>query len=384
MSRHGADRIVLRGGSVFDASTARLSHHDVLVAHGIVVDSLGEDAPDQIIDVTGLLVTPGWTDLHTHVFRGQDLGVDADLLGPATGVTTMIDAGSAGAHVYEAFEHSVLRESTTTVRPFLNISTIGTTSILLAGELRLGAYSDERACIDCIARHPEIIGVKVRASANVGAENTREALTRARRVAHEVDLPLMVHVGPPPATMSEVLAGMRPGDIVTHCFSGLTDTPLAAVASEADLLQEALDAQARGVVFDVGHGAGSFDARRAAAAMDAGLLPDTISSDAHAYSSPLPTEGLPLVVSKLLALGLGLEDALMRVTSGPARVAGLDCEGVGSLAPGSPADIAVFRLSNGTHDYVDSGGYAFSGTQRLHPVMTLKGGVVVFDGREGR
>lgn len=373
-------RFVISAGSVFDPSTGTIAIRDVYVANGQIVERFADRPSDVKIAAQGLLVTPGWVDLHTHIFRGQDLGVDVNVLGPATGVTTMIDAGSAGAHLYGAFEETVLRNSIPTIRAFLNISSIGTTSILLAGELRLGAYIDEESCIDCIRQHPEeIIGVKVRASSNVGAENTIRALAQAQRIAHEVGLPLMVHVGPAPATMSEVLAIMRPGDIVTHCFSGLTDTPIARVDAEAHLLREAFDAQSRGVIFDVGHGGGSFDAKRAAAAMEAGFLPDTISSDVHAYALPLPTEGLPLVVNKMLALGLGLEAALTRVTSKPAQAAGLGDLGIGSLQPGSPADIAMFRLESGEYEFVDSEGYHFTGTQTLHPTMTIQSGAVVFD-----
>ncbi len=379
MTNCPASRFVISGGSVFDPDSGRLEKRDIYVADGIVVEEFECQPRDRAIKADGLLVTPGWVDLHTHVFRGQDLGVDADVLGPATGVTTMVDAGSAGAHVFAAFE-SVMREYTTTIRPFLNISSIGTTSIRLAGELRLGAYADEKACIECIGRHPEIVGVKVRASVNVGAENTLAALAKARRVATEVDLPVMVHVGPAPATMSEVLANMRPGDILTHCFSGLTDTPIARIDAEADLLKEASDAQERGVLFDVGHGGGSFDARRAAAALEAGFLPDTISSDVHTYAGPLSTEGLPLVVDKFLALGLSLEAVLTRVTASPARAIGLD--GAGILLPGSPADIAAFHLTTGEYEFVDTNGYRFTGTQRLHSAMTIKGGEIVFDNSE--
>ncbi|MDI1289237.1 MAG: amidohydrolase family protein [bacterium] len=379
MSKRPAPRFVISGGSVFDSDSGRLVERDIYVADGIIVEGFEVEPHDGAIKADGLLVTPGWIDLHTHVFRGQDLGVDADVLGPATGVTTMVDAGSAGAHVFAAFQ-SVMREYTTTIRPFLNISSIGTTSIHLAGELRLAAYADEQACIECIGRHPEIVGVKVRASANVGAENTLVALAKARRVATEVDLPLMVHVGPAPATMAEVLANMRAGDIITHCFSGLTDTPIARIDAEADLLKEASNAQERGVIFDVGHGGGSFDAKRAAAAMDAGFLPDTISSDVHTYAAPLSTEGLPLVVDKFLALGLSLEATLTRVTARPARAIALD--GGGTLLPGSPADIAMFQLTTGEYEFVDSNGYRFTGTQRLHPTMTIKDGKIVFDKSE--
>lgn len=378
--------MVIAGGSVYNSATSAITQRDVFVEGSRVVEGFDESGADLVIDAAGLLVTPGWVDLHTHVFRGQETGIDPELVGPATGVTTMIDAGSAGAHLYEAFAATTLRDSIPRIRAFLNISTIGTTSILLAGELRQIDYIDEHACIDCVRRHPgQIIGIKVRASANVGAENTREALRRARRAADDVGLPLMVHVGPAPATISEVLAVLRPGDIMTHCFSGATDVPIARVDREEQLLDESLDAQRRGVIFDVGHGMGSFDARRVSAALNAGFLPNTISTDVWAHApSPLKTGGLPHVANMMLALGLALEDTLARVTAAPAKAAGLDTIGVGSLQPGSPADIALFRLEHGPAEFEDPQGFRFSGDRSLKPMMTVQGGTVVFDERKAR
>ena len=392
-------RTIIRGGEVFDPSTGTIAVADVFVAGPSFATPFGATTSDRVIEAAGLLVTPGWVDLHTHVFVGQDLGVDPNVLGPTTGVTTLIDAGSAGAHLYDAFVTSVLRDAVPRVRAFLNISTVGTTSILLAGELRQLDYVDEAACIAVIGRHPEILGVKVRASANVGAENTAEALRRARRVADDVDLPLMVHIGPAPVTYGDVLGTLRRGDIVTHCFSGYPETPIADPDRSDRLWDAALQARERGVLFDVGHGGGSFDAQRAAAAVRAGFLPDTISSDVHAYSDlpgggvvvdqdpgsrphrSLVEQGLPLVVDKMIALGMRLEDALARVTAAPAAAAGMSELGIGTLRPGAPADLALFRIKTGTVSLTDSQGLAFSGDRSLVPQLTLQSGAVVFDAR---
>ena len=390
---------VIRGGAVFDADSHSIDVGDLFLRGGKVVDPFEPSNADTVIDADGLLVTPGWVDLHTHVFSGQDLGLDPNVLGPRTGVTTMIDTGSAGAHLYDAFAETVLRTAIPRIRCFLNVSTIGTTSILLAGELRQLDYVDERACIDTIRRHPaEIIGVKVRASANVGGENTREALRRARSIADSADVPLMVHIGPAPATYAEVLATLRSGDIVTHCFTGTIDTPIADPDHGDLLFGPAVAARERGVLFDVGHGGGSFDAARVAAALRAGFPPDTISSDVHAYADlpaggdlpaahdgpaagSLRTRGLPLVATKMLALGMSLVDTLVRVTAAPAAAAGLAALGVGSLRRGSPADVALFRIEDRPVQLTDTQGFGFVGERRLRPVVTLQGGSVVFDDR---
>ena len=408
MSAHRS-QIVIRGGSVFDPSAATIAPATVYIADDRIAGPFEPSRDATVIDASGLLVTPGWVDLHTHIFRGQDISVDPNIIGPTTGVTTMIDTGSAGAHLYDAFVASTLRDAIPRVRAFLNISTIGTTSVLLAGELKQLAYVDVDACIECIERHRDrIIGVKVRASANVGGDNAQEALRRARSVADTVGLPLMVHIGPAPVSYREVLAALGPGDIVTHCFTTHIDTPIADPDDGDALLDAAVQARERGVLFDVGHGGGSFDSRRVAAALRAGFLPDTISSDVFAYADGLiganvfafpsvapadhlttaqaavgrgllARDGLPLVVSKMLALGLGLEDALLRVTINPATAAGLGPLGVGTLAPGAPADVAIFRIDSNPVMLADTNGVEFAGDRLLRPVLTLQGGTAVFD-----
>ncbi len=397
----GEERTLIRGGQVYDPIRSTIAPGDVHLSGPVVAEPFPPDRADVVVDASGLLVTPGWVDLHTHIFRGQDLAVDPADLGPRTGVTTMIDAGSSGGHLYGAFREVLAGTQAPRVRAFLNIASIGTTSILLAGELRQSGYVDEDTCLRTLRAHPEILGVKVRASANVGGEGTTAALRRARRVADAAGLPLMVHVGPPPVGYREVLAELRAGDIVTHCFSPHTDVPVADASDGDRLLEAAVSARDRGVLFDVGHGGGSFDAARTAAALRAGFRPDTISSDVHAYSGHraggdiagsastgraeednLMRDGLPLVVDKMLALGLSLQDALHRVTLAPAVAAGLASSGVGSLTVGGPADVAIVRLVQGPVTLYDTRGVAFAGTCRVRPVMTFQSGSKVFHAKD--
>jgi dihydroorotase len=372
--------LILRGGSVFDPLTGSIGPADVRLS-GAVVDAIGPDLPasgGREVDVTGLLLTPGWVDLHTHVFVGQDLGVDPAALGPPSGVTTMIDAGSAGAHLFGAFAASTLARPGPRIRNFLNISSVGTTSIRLSGELRTLAYADESACVACAREHPgQIIGVKVRASRDVAGENGPEALRRARRVADALSLPLMVHVGPPLPLLPDVLAVLGPGDIVTHSFTALAGPTLAG---HGRVLDQAWAARQRGVLIDVGHGMSGFDARVAGAAVRAGFLPDTISTDAHAYSIDT-VGGLPSVATKFMALGLTLAQALERVTLAPARAAGLAALGVGQLIAGGPGDVAAIRVIDEAVAFVDPQGNAFSGHKRIQVELTVQAGSIVFDGR---
>jgi len=372
--------LLLRGGSVFDPATASAQTADVRL-RGAVVDAVGPGLATnggEVIDVAGLLVTPGWVDLHTHVFVGQDLGVDPAAVGPPSGVTTMIDTGSAGAHLFGAFAAGTLTRSGPRIRSFLNVSSIGTTSILLAGELATIGYVDEASAIACAREYPDqIIGVKVRASGNVCGDNAPEILRRSRAIADELNLPLMMHVGPPPPTLPDVLAVLRAGDIVTHSFTALAEPRLAA---DGRVLAEARAARERGVLFDVGHGMSGFDAIVARDAIAAGFPPDTISTDVHAYSIE-SVVGLPAVVSKFLALGLTLPEVLARVTLAPARAAGLHALGLGRLLPGGPADLTAIRVIGGDTNFVDPQGNRFSGRSTVRVELTVQAGAVVFDGR---
>jgi dihydroorotase len=371
--------LLLRGGKVFDPETAAWSQTDLLIVDGRIADPVEAPAAPPTLDVSGLLITPGLVDVHTHVFVGQDLGVDPDVVGPPSGVTTFIDTGSAGAHLFRAFRRSVLDRCASRVRAFLNISTIGTTSILCGGELENLGYCDEDAAVACAQANSDvIIGIKVRASGNVVGASGGEPLHRARRVADRLDLPLMVHLGPAPPSTEEILAVLRAGDILTHCCTGFDDN---ALIQSGRLRDAAEDARQRGVLFDVGHGMSGFDAVVAQGMLDAGFAPDTISTDLHAYSLD-SAEDLPSVMSKLMALGMTLEDVLTRATLAPARCAGLADAGVGTIRPGSPADITAFEIIDGPVTYRDPSGHAFTGHSRLRAALTIRNGSIVHDGRQ--
>ncbi|MCW2797867.1 MAG: amidohydrolase [Nocardioides sp.] len=367
------------GGLVYDPDAGSRRNADIEIADGRIVrvqPRLSREGYDARVDATGLTVSPGLVDFHTHVFAGQDLGVDPDLWGPQNATTTFVDAGSAGAHLFGAFRRGVIDSSASRVVAFLNISSIGTTSILLSGELRTLAYSDEDACVDCVeANRDRIVGIKVRASGDVAGDNGATALRRARRVADRVGLPLMVHVGPKLPEVDDILGELRAGDIMTHCCTGLGDNGLALNGA---LRPSALDAQQRGVHFDVGHGMGGFDVTVARSMLAAGIVPSTISTDIHAYSTHTVLS-LPSILSKFLALGLSLEDVLHRATLGPARLVGLDREGIGTLRPGAPGDLALLRSISAPTNFVDTRGHDFTGTERLETAMTLRAGAVVYN-----
>ena len=373
--RGTADAVVLTGGTVHDPGTGEAVARDIRIESGRI-SALPPRAGDRVVDVAGLVVAPGLVDLHTHVFSGQDLGVDADGWALPAGTTTVVDAGSAGAHLIGAFRISTVDRARIGVRAFVNISSIGATSILLGGELRSPWYVSEDAAVEAIdANRDFVVGVKVRASGNVGGEHTSAALAAARRVADRVALPLMVHLGPAPASVDEIADTLRAGDVITHALTGWEDN--SVLGPDGRLRSAVRAARERGVLLDVGHGMSGFSLEVAKRMLRDGEPPDTISTDIHAYSATAVVD-LPTVLSKFLALGMPLHDVLRRATAAPAAVVGLSA---GTLAPGAPADIAVFERVPGRFEFGDGFGGEVVGSERLRAAMTFLGGRLVHDAR---
>ena len=376
MSAGDAVDLVVRNGQVFDAVQGTFSAADVVVSGG-VVRALGPGVADgwsasEILDATGLLVSPGLIDMHTHVFPGQVGSVPARRFGPPGGTTTFVDAGSAGAHLWEAFI-TLIDLVEQRIVPFINISTIGFTSFVLEGELATPPYVSVDACVAAVRQFPRAAGVKVRASEDVGHEHTEAALCAARRAADELELPLMVHLGPAPMDVDTILGTLRDGDILTHCFTGFAENGLIV---DGALRPSVVDARDRGVLFDVGHGMGGFLYETAQRAFELGFLPDMISTDLHAYSAELVAD-LPTTLSRFLAIGLSMPEVLTRATATPARALGLLDQGVGQLKVGGVADIAVLRLVDESVEYLDARGNRYSGRQRLTVQSTIQAGRVL-------
>lgn len=369
--------LALRNGRVFDAATGRLTAGEVGIA-GDRIAAVGPSvgAAETSIDIAGAVVAPGLVDLHAHVFSGQDLGLDADVIGPPSGTTTFVDAGSAGAHLWGAMQQEIATRSTR-ILALVNIASIGTTSIRLSGELKHPAYADADACVAAMrSRSPA--GVKVRASNDVAGEHADAALAAGRRAADELGVPLMVHLGPPPSQIDTILDTLRTGDILTHCF---THFAANGVVRDGRIAASARAARERGVLFDVGHGASGFDVTTARAALAMDFPPDTISTDLHRYSMDHVID-LPAVLTRFLALGLPLEDALRRATRAPAAALGLLDQGIGTLVAGGVADVAVLRVVNDPHTFVDAAGTLLPAPERLVIEHTIRAGVPVFDSSE--
>lgn len=368
--------LLIRGGRVVDPSQGLSDERDIAVHHGRVVEvasNLPASSARQVIDAAGKLVTPGLVDLHAHVYpQGSALGLPADELVPFTATTTFVSAGDAGANNFSAFKHYVAAQSRSRLFAFLHISSIGLAGFPV-GEMLNIDYADVDLAAKTLAENPEILlGVKVRESRNVVGANLLEPLKRAIAAVERSGTKgrVMCHIGDAPGELEALLDLLRPGDILTHAYSGAGNDTV----KDGHVREAALRAKQRGVIIDVGHGGGSFDYAVAEAALAEGFGPDTISSDIHAVSGNTPGKPyLPWVMSKFLNLGLSLEEVVAMATVGPAEIIGR-VPLLGTLKIGAPADIALFDLVDGPVTFVDTKGAQRRGSRHLSPVQTIRAG----------
>jgi dihydroorotase len=370
--------LLIRGGRVIDPSQDLSAPRDIAVL-GHTIATVAADIPEadarHVLDVSGLIVTPGLIDVHVHVFDGvAPLGIPPDPNCVAKGVTTVLDAGSAGAHTFPGFRKYVIEVAQTRIRALLNISVVGQSTLSPDnphGELLNLNYANPGLAVRTIERHRDLIlGIKVRLSRNVAGENDLRALHLAREAAEGVNLPMMVHIGDTHSPLKDLLPVLRAGDVITHCFHGHEG---GILDDRGRVLPDVRAAVGRGVHLDVGHGAGSFAFDVAERALKQDMLPGTISSDLHQFNIHGPVFDLATTLSKFLHLGLTLEQVIARVTTHPARTFGF-AEGLGTLREGAEADVAVFALREGDFSFVDAMGQRRLGHRKLSPVATVKSG----------
>jgi len=356
--------LVLRGGRVIDPAQGVDAVMDVGFEGGRVAKIGGELSGEVVKDVSGRIVTPGLIDLHTHVYLGgTSLGVDPLRLARG-GCTTLVDTGSAGPGNYPGFLSHVIEPSPVRILAFLNVSFAGifgfSTRVMVgeSGDLRLMAPTDAievaRANLDTI------VGIKVRVGLHASQYSGVIPLDIARQAAEELGLPMMVHIDHAPPTLEDVLTRMRKGDILTHSFRPFPNNPCTV---EGKVRKAVIDARERGIIFDIGHGMGSFAFKTAKAMLANSFLPDCISSDVHALCIDGPAFDLLTTMSKFLCLGMKLNDVVRAATQAPAKA--LRRENLGSLRPGSIGEASILALEQGTFDYVDSTGEHLAGDQRL-------------------
>jgi dihydroorotase len=368
--------LVLRGGRVIDPASGRDETADIALDGGKVIE-IGRDLPAgdaETVDVRGLLVVPGLIDLHTHVYwGGTSLGVDAAEVARRSGTTTFVDAGSAGPGIFHGFRRHVIEPSPLRIIPYLNVSFPGIFAVSAAvsvGECADLRLLDPRECVRVIKANRDLIaGVKVRVGRNAGGASGIAPLDIALEVAEETGLPVMAHLDNPPPSRLEVLARLRRGDVLTHCFRPFPNAP---VQGDGEIREEVLEARRRGVIFDIGHGSGSFGFRTAEAMLAAGFQPDVISSDVHALSVNGPAFDQLVTMSKFLCLGMELIEVIRASTAAPASA--LRRADIGKLEIGAVGDATVLELAEGEFEYRDVLGEARVGQRRLNARGLVVGG----------
>lgn len=360
--------LILRGGRVIDPSQKLDAVTDVAFSQGKVArigPELQADADTDVRDMSGAIVTPGLIDLHTHVYwGGTSLGIDAEHFCRQSGVTTAVDTGSAGPGNFAGFRKHVIERSEVRILAYLHVSFAGIYAFsprVMVGEseeLRLMAPID--AADVASANRDVIVGIKVRVGARASGRSGTVPLDIALQVAEEVGMPVMAHIDEPPPSYEEVIARLRPGDVLTHAFRPYPNSPATA---QGTVKQAVLDARRRGVLFDIGHGKGSFAFKTARAMLANGFLPDTISSDVHALCINGPAFDQVTTMSKFLCLGMPLADVVAASTVNTAFA--LKRPELGSLKPGSVGDATILSIKDGRFDYVDVVGEHLTGDRRI-------------------
>ena len=373
--------LLVTGGDVIDPGAGLRGIMDVGIAGGRIVavaPSLPAGQAKRTISAKGMLVMPGLVDLHAHVLvNGHDMGIHTDECCSGSGVTTLCDAGSTGSSNFAALRGMLDGHVRTNVRAFVNLSAIGVTGIQRSGELAHFPYADPEGCARTIKDNPDLaIGVKLRFGPGLVWEYSAEPVKLARRTAQMAgdDVPMMMHITDSPVPLPELIAHMKPGDIVTHCYHGRNHSILGE--EKQFVLKEVVEAQRAGIVFDCAHGRNHFSFRTLEKALDQGFLPDTISTDLTMRTAKEgPVWDLPTTMTKLLHFGMSLEEVVRRSTAAPARIMGYEGT-VGTLKPGANADVSIFELRDGDFEMRDSDGNVVTAKRRLLAQTTIKDGSI--------
>lgn len=364
--------VLIAGGEVVDPGAGLSGMLDVAITGDKVVAveaNIDRTQAKEVIDASGQYVTPGLVDLHTHIYWGVTYwGIEADPVAARSGVTTWLDVGSAGAYTFPGFRRYIAEPNRARTFCLLNLSTIGL--VAPSWEFMNPKHWDVDLGEKIINDNRDIIlGIKARIDPSTTEGVGIAPLIKARELADRVSLPLMVHFSAGSPTLSDIIPYLRPGDILTHCFRGGDN---AVAAANQGVRPDIRDLHARGLILDIGHGTGSFSFDTTEAALADGLPPDVISSDIHQMAVQGPMFDMPVTLSKFLNLGMSLPDVIERATSRPAQA--MRRPDLGSLKPGSLADIALFRIDEGDYTFYDVAMNSRKGTKLLVNTLTILGG----------
>jgi len=367
--------LILRNGRLIDPASGIDAITDVAFTNGKVA-AIGASASQghSERDVTGCIVMPGMIDFHTHVYwGGTSISIDADQLARRCGTTTWLDVGSAGPGNFAGFRKHVIEPSQTRILAYLHVSHAGIFAFspqLMVGESLDMRLMDTETCARVAQENPDLIrGIKVRVGANTSGVNGIAPLYHAIEAADRAGLPVMCHIDRPPPRYVDVLEILRPGDTLTHCFKPFPNAPITADGRIKDACWKARE---RGVIFDIGHGKGSFDFNVARAMLEGGFPPDIISSDVHVLCIDGPAFDNMETMSKFLNLGMPLVDIIRAVTATPAKMLGRP--DLGDLTVGSTGDATVMRIEDGHFSFTDVLNQTLAGTSRFALDSVVVGG----------
>lgn len=372
-SRERLYDILIKNGEVRDPARSYKAHADVAILDGKIAaieNAIPGERAREVIDARGLYVVPGLVDLHTHIYYGGGAvpSVEADPVAARSGVTTWVDAGSYGYDNFAGFRRYIVERSQVRVFGFVYLYPASRNPDQDAVKYVRSAM---RQTGEVVSNNRDILlGVKVQIGVNMQGRYSMDFLKIARELCDNYKLKLMVHVSDAPPEMPQVMEFMRPGDIVTHAYTG---HGTSLVGADGKLKPGVAEARARGVVFDMGHGLGSFNFAEARKCLEAGFAVDTISTDLYALNIKGPVYDMPTTMSKMLYLGMSFDEVLLRTTVKPAKVIGR-VEGLGELRVGGPADVALLGLEDGEFRLVDSQRNAVTARQRIVSRLTISRG----------
>lgn len=361
--------LILTGGHVIDTSQGIDRVTSVAFKDGVVHaigDNIEGGPGTDIRDVSGRIVTPGLIDLHTHVYDGgTSLGINAEEFCRTSAVTTAVDTGSAGPGNFAGFRDHVIRPSRVRILAYLHVSHAGIpyfSQNVMIGESEDIRKMDPRAAAEVAdANRDTIVGIKIRLGRHASGQQGMSPFEFAIQTAEEVGMPMMVHIDEPPPSYEEVISRMRPGDVLTHCFRPFPNSPITV---QGTVKKAVLDARERGILFDIGHGKGSFSFKTARAMLANGFLPDTISSDVHTLCIEGPAFDQVTTLSKFLCMGVDLP-TVIKLSTETAGMA-LQRPELGTLKPGSPGDASILSVDEGAFEYVDVLGEVMTGDRKIN------------------
>lgn len=372
--------LLLKNGHVIDPKNGIDAKMDVAIAGGKIVrvaSRISEDNAKKVIDVNGMYVSPGFIDIHTHVFVGSNAGfanginsISPDDFTCRAGVTTVVDAGTSGWRNFPAFKEQVIDRSKTRILAFLSIGGTGLSGKAAQEDLN---DMDPDATVNVLKKYPEtIVGIKI--GHFEGADWT--PFDRALEAANTAGVPMLVECHLPQYPLEDQLKRMRSGDIITHAYEKVTER-MSIVDEQGRVRPFVMEAQQRGVLFDVGHGGAGFWFSEAIPALRQGLAPNSFGTDLHRFSVNAGMKDMLNVMSKYMAMGMRLQDVILRATWLPAK--SIHREDLGHLTVGAVADVAVWNIRKGKFGFVDAGGNRIEGDRKLETELTVRDGKVIWD-----